>query len=182
MGNFNGNTFSEDVRAFLGEYDSVLESTLRYSGGSFGAEPEDFVQEAYLRVSRKCEAGQIVRDHGAFFSRSAKNVAVSHKRSQDVQKMHLKKMREMNGFHHPATPLNILVRQEGESRRQDLFAMVMDVIDGLPERDRNILVGFHLHEMSYEELSDKYGIPRPQVGMTLRRARKKVKKHFYSSE
>lgn len=60
--------------------------------------------------------------------------------------------------------------QRVEDREQ-----VQRMLDGLPQREADIVRGFHLRGMSYREISSQMGVPENTIGPTLSRAREQMK-------
>ena len=55
-----------------------------------------------------------------------------------------------------------------------LLAVVSRCFHGLGLRDRRVLIGREIEGLTYDELADALELPRPQVGMILKRARERL--------
>jgi len=60
-------------------------------------------------------------------------------------------------------------------QRIDNREQVLQMLDGLPERDAAIVKRYHLEGHSYREISTEFGVPENSIGPTLSRARERLK-------
>ncbi len=72
----------------------------------------------------------------------------------------------------PAREVDYRERRQDLARLGALFlSIASECFNRLNERDRRILVAREVDGLSYDELADTLELPRPQVGMVLKRAR-----------
>ncbi|HEY0981654.1 RNA polymerase sigma factor [Schlesneria sp.] len=59
--------------------------------------------------------------------------------------------------------------------------LVQRMLEGLPEREANIIRQFHLEGRTYREIGERLGIPENSIGPTLARAREKLRHNLSGS-
>lgn len=67
-----------------------------------------------------------------------------------------------------------------EQERVDNRDEVDQMLQGLPEKDAEIVRQYHLQGRTYREISDNVGVPENTIGSTLTRARRRLRKRSVS--
>jgi RNA polymerase sigma factor (sigma-70 family) len=127
---------------------------------------DDVVQESFLRVLRARIAGKLRSPKGLLF-RAAHNAAIDvFRRSRTVS---LEAVEEFEG---PAASAQAPAAAESVSRQEELD-LLMEAIDSLPRRCREVLRLRKIHGLSHKEIALRMGISERtvnvQVGKGVRR-------------
>jgi RNA polymerase sigma-70 factor (ECF subfamily) len=127
----------------------------------------DITQETFLRLWKQWEAGEKIVNPRAWLLRVARNLAEDHAKSAFRR----------NGTHPPQTmndvrsnaplPLESLEREE-------TFAQLRDVLQQMPEADRQILTLRYALDYDTNQIADLLAINATAVHMRLSRARQRL--------
>lgn len=71
-----------------------------------------------------------------------------------------------------------LEKDEEEKRKEELYYQVIQKVEKLPEKYKEIFYDRHVLNMSYDAISQKYNIPVRTVATRIRRARIRMKKNI----
>jgi RNA polymerase sigma factor (sigma-70 family) len=123
-----------------------------YLRGRFPAlsDPDDIVQEAYVRVLRARETDR-VRSPKALLFTVAKNLALDVFRRQhvDTEELDLANVDE----------IPVLREESSESlTHEEKLQLLEEALQTLPERCRQVIMLKRFHGLSYDEISEKLGI------------------------
>jgi RNA polymerase sigma factor (sigma-70 family) len=121
-----------------------------YLRGRFPAlsDPDDIVQEAYVRVLRAREVER-VRSPRALLFTVARNLALDVFRRQHVGIEELANLEE----------IPVLGEESSESRtHEEKLQLLEEALQTLPERCRQVIMLKRFHGLSYDEISRKLGI------------------------
>lgn len=134
----------------------------------------DLSQEAFVRVYRSLNKYNGTSKFFPWFYTILTNLCKSHLKKQDVRKRYLNNelLRE---------ELTRSRESESESDKNALKQKLLEEIEKLPYKFREIIVLKHFRGLSYKEISETLGIPVGSVMSRLFYARKKLKenlKHF----
>jgi RNA polymerase sigma-70 factor (ECF subfamily) len=127
----------------------------------------DITQEAFLRLWKKWEEGEAILNPRAWLLRVARNLAEDHAKSAFRR----------NGTHPPATMNGVQAHDPApleSMEREETFAQLRQVMQQLPEADREILTYRYALEYDTGEIADLLGINATAVHMRLSRARQRL--------
>ena len=127
----------------------------------------DIAQEAFLRLWKQWEEGEVILNPRAWLLRVARNLAEDHAKSAFRR----------NGTHPPQTMNGVESRQplplEG-LEREETFARLRGVLDELPQGDREILTYRYALEYDTAQIAELLSINATAVHMRLSRARQRL--------
>jgi RNA polymerase sigma factor (sigma-70 family) len=124
---------------------------------------EDLAHEAYLKMLQ-ASATQDIHQPRPFLYQIARNLALDHLRKEKVRQ---------HNDNHPTDdedtdnlleriPSNAPAPEQQVDERQQV-ALMLEALNGLPERRRQILVLHKFHHWTYERIARHYGISRSAV-------------------
>ncbi|MBY0525965.1 MAG: sigma-70 family RNA polymerase sigma factor [Gemmataceae bacterium] len=127
----------------------------------------DIAQEAFMRLWKQWEAGESILNPRAWLLRVARNLAEDYAKSA-FRKNGTLPPQLMNGVRsHDPLPLDSLEREE-------TFARMRDVMEQLPDADREILTLRYALDYNANDIADLLGINATAVHMRLSRARQRL--------
>jgi RNA polymerase sigma-70 factor (ECF subfamily) len=127
----------------------------------------DITQEAFLRLWKKWEDGETIVNPRAWLLRVARNLAEDHAKSAFRR----------NGTHPPQTMNGVQSRDAAplESlEREETFGQLRDVMQQMPQGDREILTLRYALEYNTNDIAELLGINATAVHMRLSRARQRL--------
>jgi len=127
----------------------------------------DITQEAFLRLWKKWEEGEPILNPRAWLLRVARNLAEDHAKSAFRR----------NGTHPPATMNGVqaaALPPLDSMERDEIFSRVREVLQELPQPDREILTLRYAAEKNTTEIAELLGINATAVHMRLSRARQRL--------
>jgi RNA polymerase sigma-70 factor (ECF subfamily) len=127
----------------------------------------DITQEAFLRLWKKWEEGEAILNPRAWLLRVARNLA------EDYAKSAFRR----NGTHPPQTMNGVQAHdpQPLESmEREETFAQLREIMQQLPQADREILTLRYALDYDTNRIADTLGINATAVHMRLSRARQRL--------
>ncbi len=134
--------------------------------GGPSVDVDDVVQEVFLAVHRKLSGFRGDSSLSTWLYRITENV-VRHRRRKERWRRWLSGSAEETAGQRPSAeqePAERIERRQAEAR-------VYEVLDGMKEKYRNVLVLFELEEMSGEQIAELYGAKTSTVWVWLHRAR-----------
>jgi RNA polymerase sigma-70 factor (ECF subfamily) len=127
----------------------------------------DIAQEAFLRLWKSWEEGEVILNPRAWVLRVARNLAEDAAKSS-FRRNGTQPPEQLNGVHgHEPHRLDRLEREE-------TFARLRDQIAGLPEADRAILTLRYAFDYDVPRIAGILGINTTAVHMRLSRARQRL--------
>jgi RNA polymerase sigma-70 factor (ECF subfamily) len=127
----------------------------------------DIAQEAFMRLWKQWEAGESILNPRAWLLRVARNLAEDYAKSA-FRRNGTHPPQLMNGVRaHDPLPLDSLEQEE-------TFARLRDVLEQLPEPDREILTLRYALDYNANEIADMLAINATAVHMRLSRARQRL--------
>jgi len=127
----------------------------------------DIAQEAFLRLWKQWEAGEQIVNPRAWLLRVARNLAEDHAKSA-FHRNGTHPPQTMNGVQaHDPLPLESLEREE-------TFAQLRQVLEELPQADREVLTLRYALDYNTGEIADLLAINAAAVHMRLSRARQRL--------
>jgi len=127
----------------------------------------DITQEAFLRLWKQWEAGEEILNPRAWLLRVARNLAEDHAKSAFRR----------NGTHPPQTMNGVEARQPlplESLEREETFAQMRQVLEQLPQGDREILTLRYALEYDTGRIAELLSINATAVHMRLSRARQRL--------
>jgi RNA polymerase sigma-70 factor (ECF subfamily) len=127
----------------------------------------DITQEAFLRLWKQWEANETILNPRAWLLRVARNLA------EDYAKSAFRR----NGTQAPATMNSVQGRDIlplEKLEQEETFATLRQVLEQMPEPDRQILTLRYALEYSTEEIAEVLEINSTAVHMRLSRARQRL--------
>jgi len=127
----------------------------------------DITQEAFLRLWKKLEEGEAILNPRAWLLRVARNLAEDHAKSAFRR----------NGTHPPQTMNGVQSHQPApleSMEREETFAQLREVLQEMPQADREILTLRYAAEYNTNEIAELLGINATAVHMRLSRARQRL--------
>jgi len=127
----------------------------------------DVTQEAFLRLWKQRESGEEILNPRAWLLRVARNLAEDYAKSA-FRRNGTHPPQTMNGVQaHDPMPLERLEREE-------TFAQLREVMEQLPQADREILTLRYALDYSTGQIADMLSINATAVHMRLSRARQRL--------
>ena len=126
----------------------------------------DLVHDIFLRLWKRKQEG--IDEAPAYLTRSARNAAIDHLRSERVRAGYVDGTVPEQRFAAPSSPHDIVAARD-HLRRID------DVIRALPERSRHIFLLNRIHGRDYKEIARALGISAGAVEKHMMRALKAIR-------
>ncbi|MDD5437529.1 MAG: RNA polymerase sigma factor [Patescibacteria group bacterium] len=167
---------AEDPHAFVPlvkRYEGKLLAYIRRISGFQKEDAEDVLQEAFMDAYRH------IADFDSALKFSSWMYRITHNRTISTFRKGKSRMTDVSIDDEDMGFERILsVKEEGTAsvERSLTVSAVKQVLDRLPERDREVLVLAYIEEKSYEEISDILQAPMGTVGTWIRRAKVKFAK------
>ena len=133
------------------------------------AEAEDIVQETLIKVWNKRQELSELDSIEAYCLTLTKNLAIDQREKMDSRTEELTP--EHDRLQNEPNPHEVLEQKER-------LKLVHQLIEELPEKQRQIVQMRDIEEKSYKEIADALDITEEQVKINLFRARQKVKQGF----
>lgn len=127
----------------------------------------DITQEAFLRLWKKWEEGEAINNPRAWLLRVARNLAEDHAKSAFRR----------NGTFPPQTMNGVQSRDSApleNLEREETFAQLREVLQEMPQADREILTLRYALEYNTGDIAELLGINATAVHMRLSRARQRL--------
>ena len=132
----------------------------------FGA--SDLVQETFLRAlgaETPCE-GESPRARMAYLDRIFDRVFADHLRTHHAEKRDIDREQEVRQALNESTAAYRLDPADGaaspseQAARREEYLRAMEAIEGLPERERDVIILVHLEQCSLKEAGERLGITK----------------------
>lgn len=147
---------------FLTHRQSLIHAILRIVGCPETA--EDLAQEAYLKMMHAAET-QPISHPRPFLYQIARNLALDHLRKQQIRQPiadFSNNDDEDQGYALDQIPGNLPTPEQQTADWQQV-AIMLEALNGLSERRRQILVLHKFHHWPYERIARHFGISRSAV-------------------
>lgn len=133
------------------------------------AEAEDMAQEVFLKAFRTLDTFREEASFKTWICRIATNRCIDWKRKHASRTQLTAGVEEADALPDDAeTPEQTYLRRERQSQ-------VRDVIDGMPEKYRAILLMYHFQGMTYKDIAESEGISSRTVETRLYRAKQMLR-------
>ena len=150
------------------------------------AEAEDVVQETMIKVWNRRDRWEELDSIEAFCLTICRNIAVDKMRKAENQNPSLESLRvgEWNSGTdgHDAPDYSYSSNPEEQAMQRDRIALVRQLIDNLPEKQRSCMQLREFEGKSYKEIAQILGITEEQVKVNIFRARQQIKQQFIKTE
>ncbi len=146
---------------FLNHRQSLIQTIYRIVGCPQTA--EDLAHEAYLKMLNAAKTQEISYPH-PFLYQIARNLALDHLRKEKIRQCidnHPKGDEDTGNTLESIPSIAPTPEQQIADRQQ--VALMLDALNGLSERRRQILVLHRFHHWTYERIAEHYGISRSAV-------------------
>ena len=134
---------------------------------------EDILQETYLEVYKNLES---LKDPEAFKKWA---VVIAHNKISRYYRNNKDSVfsseEEMDNVIGNEEEENADMLPEDALDNQETQRLILDIINGLPEIQRETVISFYYNQMSITEISDALGVPENTTKTNLSRGRKKIK-------
>ncbi|MCK8621648.1 RNA polymerase sigma factor [Prevotella sp. E13-27] len=139
------------------------------------AEAEDVVQDTMIKVWKKREQWDKIESIEAFCLTICRNLALDKTRRAENQN------EQLNDTHDPPDS-SYASNPEEQAVQRDRVALVRQLIDTLPEKQRSCMQLRDIEGKSYKEIAEVMGINEQQVKINIFRARQAIKQKFIETE
>lgn len=158
-----------DVDAFHRAFDAYLDPLRRfvYTYVASWETAEELVNDAFLQLWRRLQAGESVWALKAYLYAAARNRAISHLRHRRVEARH---MREYLQPHIRMARSILLPQGEREVIARELAAAIQRAVDELPPRQREVVLLKWQRQATHEQIGQMLGIAPKTVAEHFRRA------------
>lgn len=140
------------------------------------ADPENLVQEVFVKIWINRATLDSQQSLNAYLYTIARNEVFGHLRKLMTRKKYLEEL------HHQITESTETTVRQMEYR--ELEAIILKLIDELPEKRREIFRESRIEGLSYREISEKLGITENTVDTQIRKAlgflKSKLKNYSFS--
>ena len=131
----------------------------------------DLSQEAFVKVYKSIDKYNGTSKFFPWFYTILTNLCKNHLKKQDIRKKYLSSEIAKEKFS-PAQ------ESENESAKENLKKKLLEEIEKLPYKFKEVIVLKHFRGFSYKEISETLGIPVGSVMSRLYYARKKLKENL----
>lgn len=164
-------------------------------------ECEDIVQEAFTRCFLKMQDGQEITGFGSYIQKTAKNIAKDHIKAREAQKRPDEVLtsysnesddtdEERELYDAERSEIQEALRKaadfyqtpEEHFEEAEVQEFVQEILEELPEYQREALSLFYLEGMKYREISEIYGVSVDTIKSRVNQGKKKVEKKVIELE
>ena len=140
------------------------------------AEAEDIVQETMIRVWNRRQQWNELDSIEAFTTTICRNLALDRQKLRDNQSLTL------TTDEHDTADTSASANPEQQAMASDRLALVRQLMDRLPEKQRTCMQLRDMEGRSYKEIAAVMGISEQQVKVNIFRARQAVKQQYLETE
>lgn len=139
------------------------------------AEAEDVVQETMIKVWNRRERWNEIESIESFCLTICRNIALDKTRKMANQTQSLE-----DG--HDAPDQSYASNPEELAMQNDRIALIRQLMDSLPEKQRTVMLLRETEGKSYKEIAQVMGISEEQVKVNLFRARQTIKQRYIETD
>ena len=139
------------------------------------AEAEDVVQETMIKVWNRRDRWEELESIEAFCLTICRNIALDKMKKAEHQNPSLEEGNDTIDHSYSSNP-------EEQALQRDRIALVRQLIDNLPEKQRSCMQLREFEGKSYKEIAQILGITEEQVKINIFRARQQIKQQFIKTE
>lgn len=129
-------------------------------------DPEDLVQEVFVRLAKHANLASIERIEGYLF-RTAASVLATQLRQDARSPKNMDAFDESNHGEEELSPESVLIGQRW-------LAGLIEKINALPDRTRHIFVLYHFEHMTQKDIAARFNMPISTVEKHMARANKNL--------
>ena len=150
------------------------------------AEAEDVVQETMIKVWNRRDRWEELDSIEAFCLTICRNISLDKMKKAENQNPSLESLRvgEWNSGTdgHDAPDHSYSSNPEEQAMQRDRIALVRQLIDNLPEKQRSCMQLREFEGKSYKEIAQILEVTEEQVKINIFRARQQIKQQFIETE
>ena len=150
------------------------------------AEAEDVVQETMIKVWNRRDRWEEIDSIEAFCLTICRNISLDKMKKAENQNPSLESLRvgEWNSGTdgHDAPDHSYSSNPEEQAMQRDRIALVRQLIDNLPEKQRSCMQLREFEGKSYKEIAKILSVTEEQVKINIFRARQLIKQQFIKAE
>lgn len=139
---------------------------------------EDVAQETFVRMFRALDRYDPARPFAAWLFTIATRLCIDHLRRRRVQPVSLTREDSESGESRELDIEDTLPGPEELAARSEEERGTRDLIEGLPEHYRVVVVLRHQQDLSYEEIAEALSLPLGTVKARIHRARALLKERM----
>ena len=139
------------------------------------AEAEDVVQETLMKVWNRRDRWDELDSIEAFCLTICRNISLDKMKKAENQNPSLEEEYDSADHSYSSNP-------EEQAMQRDRIALVRQLIDNLPEKQRSCMQLREFEGKSYKEIAQILGVTEEQVKINIFRARQQIKQHFIKTE
>jgi RNA polymerase sigma factor (sigma-70 family) len=150
--------------------DKLFRFALNIVGNTFDA--EDIMQELMIKIWNRMDQFNEIDNKEAWCMTVTRNMAIDKTRNKKVS------VQDINSYHHLSDSTET---QDRKMEKDERFGSIMQLVNKLPEKQREII---HLRDVegySYQEIADMTESTLDFVKVSLHRARKTLKEQLLKS-
>ena len=137
-------------------------------------EAQDIVQEAFIKIWKNIEKLKVANNAEAWCMTVTKNLAldtIKNKKRKNTESLDARNA--VMEIHDPTQDLD---------DQKDLMKRISDIINGLPDKPKQVIHLRDIEGYTYEEIAEILDITMSQVKVTLYRARRSVREELMKVE
>ena len=174
-------SFRNDILPLKNELDRLaLRITLN------PAEAEDVVQETMIKVWNRRDRWEEIDSIEAFCLTICRNIALDKMKRAENQNPSLERLWDGDWYSGKeggdAADHSYSSNPEEQAVQRDRIALVRQLIDNLPEKQRSCMQLREFEGKSYKEIAQILGVTEEQVKVNIFRARQQIKQQFIKTE
>ena len=138
-------------------------------------EAEDVVQETMIKVWNRRDRWEELDSIEAFCLTICRNISLDKMRKAENQNPSLEESTDTADYSYSSNP-------EEQAMQRDRIALVRQLIDNLPEKQRSCMQLREFEGKSYKEIAQILSVTEEQVKINIFRARQQIKQQFIKTE
>lgn len=139
------------------------------------AEAEDVVQETLMKVWNRRDRWDELDSIEAFCLTICRNISLDKMKKAENQNPSLEEEHDSVDHSYSSNP-------EEQAMQRDRIALVRQLINNLPEKQRSCMQLREFEGKSYKEIAQILGVTEEQVKINIFRARQQIKQQFIKTE
>ncbi len=155
------------MKEIITKYKYGIKTIIKNITGNYN---EDLEQEVYIKAWKNQDKYSEQNKFGAWIYKIAQNTCKDFLKSASYKKNKV----TSSDDEYLQTVKDYSRSPENEFQRKQRHKMILDAIEALPQKHREVVVLYDMHEMSYEQISQKLGCPVGTVKSRLYNARKEL--------
>lgn len=149
-------------------YDKLLFRYIKRVTNQQNEEVEDLLQDTFVRSYENIQGFDTKKKFSSWIYRIAHNICIDHFRKKRLIKLDIEDQEEWLGSGEKLIE-DLEIEKEDKKR-------VVEAVEKLELKYKEVIVLYYFEEKSYEEISDILHIQTSNVGVILKRGKEKMKK------